>query len=298
MLQAIYFVLNTLLLVAVGASAVKWFVLLRDHWGERPANVLESIVPARIRQRPFWTPFDALIMLSALIIVGQLTMVWMIGQGWIEVAPAGDAPGSMTETALLASTAASSITGLSAAMIVIVWLRLFDRDARRKLGLTFTPADLWLGLQASLMILPPVMLISAATAYYVPYEHPVLDSLAEISTPGVFAAIFFGTGIVAPLVEELLLRVLLQGGLQGWADHRSEDITNWKPNAYWPIVVTSFVFAVLHLGQGAAPIPLFFLSLGLGFLYRQTGCIAAPMIVHMVLNGVTLIAEFVKLQSA
>ncbi len=165
------------------------------------------------------------------------------------------------------------------------------------------------------MILPPVMLVSAAVDLFVPYEHPVLESLAKIATPGVFVATFIGTAVVTPLVEEFLVRGLLQGSLQGIADRDPEDDSpwysraftstspardaDWTPITYWPVVVSSLVFACLHIGgQGAAPIPLFVLSLGLGYLYRQTGSLTPPIVVHMVLNGLTLIVEFLKLTSA
>ncbi len=70
---------------------------------------------------------------------------------------------------------------------------------------------------------------------------------------------------------------------------------SFRPTSWWPIVVASLVFASLHLGQGAAPIPLFFLSLGLGFLYRQTGNITASFVVHAVLNFITLAVNFAQL---
>ncbi|TWU15812.1 CPBP family intramembrane glutamic endopeptidase [Allorhodopirellula heiligendammensis] len=63
---------------------------------------------------------------------------------------------------------------------------------------------------------------------------------------------------------------------------------DWTPTAVWPIIVTSLVFAVMHWGQGPAPIPLFFLSLGLGYLYRQTGSLVPSIVVHFILNGFTM----------
>ncbi len=63
---------------------------------------------------------------------------------------------------------------------------------------------------------------------------------------------------------------------------------DWIPTAVWPIVVTSIIFAMMHWGQGLAPIPLFFLSLGLGYLYRQTGSLVPSIVVHFTLNGFTM----------
>ena len=231
-----------------------------------------------------------------MILVGSLVSAWMIQQGWMQrpVSEATEKPPEITGDSLLASTVASTIAGLSAAAILITWLQLFRRDAHRELGLTLTSSDVRLGLKATLMLLPPVLLISAGVSHFVPYEHPVLDVLAELSTPAAIAVIFFGTAIVTPFVEELFFRVVFQGALQRLADHGADDDTSWQPRAYWPIVASSALFAALHAGQGAAPIPLFVLALGLGYLYRQTGCIAAPMIVHMILNGLTLLVEILK----
>jgi len=46
---------------------------------------------------------------------------------------------------------------------------------------------------------------------------------------------------------------------------------------------------MMHIGQGAAPIPLFFLALALGYLYRQTGRLWPCIMVHMILNTFTIV---------
>jgi membrane protease YdiL (CAAX protease family) len=63
---------------------------------------------------------------------------------------------------------------------------------------------------------------------------------------------------------------------------------DWVPVSVWPLVLASLVFALAHWGHGLAPIPLFFLSLGLGYLYRQTGSLIPSITVHFVLNGLTM----------
>ena len=57
--------------------------------------------------------------------------------------------------------------------------------------------------------------------------------------------------------------------------------------ARWPIIVSSAAFALAHFGQGPAPISLFFLAIGMGYLYRQTGRIWAGVFVHFFLNALT-----------
>ena len=64
-----------------------------------------------------------------------------------------------------------------------------------------------------------------------------------------------------------------------------DEIHTVQPNfAYWPILVSSACFALIHWGQGLAPIPLFVLALGLGYLFRQTGSLIACITVHFLLN--------------
>ncbi len=60
--------------------------------------------------------------------------------------------------------------------------------------------------------------------------------------------------------------------------------SNLRRFGYWPIFVSSLCFALVHYGQGLAPIPLFILALGLGYLFRQTGSLVACITVHFLLN--------------
>lgn len=54
--------------------------------------------------------------------------------------------------------------------------------------------------------------------------------------------------------------------------------------AFWPIIVSSLFFAAVHIGQGLAPIPLFILAVGLGYVFRQTGSLLACLTMHFMLN--------------
>lgn len=71
------------------------------------------------------------------------------------------------------------------------------------------------------------------------------------------------------------------------------DLVDQRPRPWWPIIASSLVFAAVHIGQGPAPISLFFLSLGLGYVYRQTGRIWPAVILHMGLNGLSTAATIV-----
>ena len=60
-------------------------------------------------------------------------------------------------------------------------------------------------------------------------------------------------------------------------------------------VAVSLVFAALHGAVWPTPIPIFFLSLGLGLLYQRTGGILAPIALHMTFNGVSTLLMFLSL---
>ncbi|MGB2501759.1 MAG: lysostaphin resistance A-like protein [Mariniblastus sp.] len=65
---------------------------------------------------------------------------------------------------------------------------------------------------------------------------------------------------------------------------------NWsrRSNSYWPMVISSALFGLAHVGQGPAPITLFFFGLVLGYLYRKTGSLISCIVLHMMLNGFTM----------
>jgi len=264
----------------------------------------------------------------------------------------------------------SSFAMLSATLATILVLRLRRPQILRLPGqevvgherprFGFVPSRnmIRLGLIGAWLILPPTMLLMGAVSLLQEYSHPVLDALQPAEASGspnysVFAALFFTTALVTPLVEEFWFRGLLQGGLQRIADARADAVrwgmvrinppvdpvqptstsvqgdqsdgnpyqspptppneftaaspseleaiadpatrADWTPTAVWPMIVASLLFALMHWGQGLAPIPLFFLSLGLGYLYRQTGSLVPPIVVHFVLNGFTMSATFLEM---
>jgi membrane protease YdiL (CAAX protease family) len=63
------------------------------------------------------------------------------------------------------------------------------------------------------------------------------------------------------------------------------DLPIWHDTARWPIAVSAFAFAILHVTHGPDWIPLFVLALGLGYLYRQTHRLLPVVVVHFLLNA-------------
>ena len=311
----LFYVLTWLMYLTLLASLICWLRLLPAIWRQGLRGFVESWVTVRLRTRPFWGIAELLIMFGSMMVIGQLVLLVAIENDWM---PRPDpSTGALEQTAngIFVALCASCVANLAAVIITLIWMRNIDRDAVRKLGMVFDLDSVRLGLKASVMILPPVLLIAVAADFLRPYEHPVLDVLADLKSPEVFTVIFIGTAILTPVFEEMFFRGLLQGSLQGVADrargsvdepaglsvsdeqHSAANLASddaWRPVAYWPLIAASLVFALMHLGQGAAPIPLFFLSLGLGYLYRQTGSLVPCIVVHMILNGMTLVVEFMR----
>ncbi len=67
-----------------------------------------------------------------------------------------------------------------------------------------------------------------------------------------------------------------------------EDRPPRGTGGFLPILVSSSLFAALHVSHGPDWIPLFFLALGLGYLYRQTNRLLPGMVVHFLLNGTSM----------
>ncbi len=169
--------------------------------------------------------------------------------------------------------------------------------------------DLLVGIAATLMLIPLVMIIQLIVTQWFPYAHPTIDSLKENFSGSTVVWAWISAVGVAPLTEEFFFRGLLQGWLQRKFDHeepkeiwliggpvnpnsslaKAEELHYQKQYRFWaPIFITSLLFAAVHGGQGPAPIPLFALAIGLGYVFRKTGSFVPCVIVHVILNSISL----------
>jgi membrane protease YdiL (CAAX protease family) len=93
--------------------------------------------------------------------------------------------------------------------------------------------------------------------------------------------------VLAPLIEETLFRGFLQSYIRKHL------------GSVQAIVITSACFSMFHYsaGQGLANLsiilPLFILSLFLGFLYEKQGSLLAPMTLHAAFNMVSVVNLYV-----
>lgn len=302
------------LLIAVGVAVivgnllwVRWLIL-RFAFGDRSPLVLE-----KTDQRPFWSPSDFLVYFGSF-----LTAFFLFSAALRQPDSSSDASGLAspetevvqvdTNMEILQKAAAfrktiliNMIASLIAVAVTIAWLVLSYARPPRDFGLTLRWADVRYALIASLWVLAPVLVISSLASKLIEYRHILLDTMAADPSWGTISLMFLSAVVVTPVAEELGFRMLLQGGTEGllvsWAKTKPEGAVADGWITWLPIVVAGGIFALMHSGQGAAPIPLFFLSLGLGYLYHRTGRLSIPIIIHTVLNALTLCVEYSRVCS-
>jgi len=74
------------------------------------------------------------------------------------------------------------------------------------------------------------------------------------------------------------------------AVYEAESLRELRPGpVWWPIVVSSLLFALAHYSHGPDPIPLFFLAMGLGYIYQRTHRVWPCILIHMLVNGFSLL---------
>ncbi|MEZ6098117.1 MAG: CPBP family intramembrane glutamic endopeptidase [Pirellulaceae bacterium] len=241
----------------------------------------------------------------------------------------------------------------------VIWVRKRVSASGADLGIqpNRVLTDIALGITAFVMLAFPVFTLQVTINVLTQREntHPLIELLRNDPDPRFFLIAGFAAVVAAPLTEEYLFRVLLQGWIEnaigarrarrpegkisGWvmslvsgqrasndpghfptADRpRCEtgasdlgqvmaatdrvDLEHPQPlpialaPAYVPIVVSSLLFAAAHLGQGTAPIPLFFLALGLGYVYQRTHRVLPCIVVHMLVNLFSLLQLWVIVHS-
>ncbi len=230
--------------------------------------------------------------------------------------------------------------------------------------------DVALGVIAFAAIGPWIYGLNWLLSLYIPEQHPMIESIQNDSDPQLFLFAAANAVLLAPIVEEFMFRVVLQGWLERvippWlasfnsqsdtdvietsdvikatvvatesetsdspalrddpiapaahstsaevdtndaeaasqynpfttpvVDHPTVtriDVESPQPAlrswaAWLPILVSSALFSVVHIGQGPAPIPIFFLALVLGYVYQRTHRVLPCIVAHMSLNAFSM----------
>ncbi len=163
-------------------------------------------------------------------------------------------------------------------LLLIALLLGNDWRASRRFGLKWRPwaralSDGWFGFQ--LAILP----MSIAMAVMAPFrtrdtQNPLLTLLSDNLDPVTIALVVFIAVVIAPLSEELIFRVILQGGLRTFLP------------AWFVIPLVAVGFAAIHGPvDGPALLPL---SLVLGCVFERRHNYATVVVIHGLFNATML----------
>lgn len=174
------------------------------------------------------------------------------------------------------------------AVSVLVAARTFRLGLRRGMGLSMRHwiYDSGRALVAYLAVIPVCwgLLMIMRRAVLPPeqiQEHEMLTALAEMG--GVWRVlVIFAAVVLAPLAEEIFFRGLLQSMLRRYLGH-----------AWGGILITSAFFAIVHVPHYDTMPALFVLSVVLGYNYERCGRLYAPILIHVIFNGESILSALV-----
>lgn len=286
--------MGTLIATLASASLVVWIVPIARLRAGQP------ILPAEPRQAE--GALDLYIAFSLYLLV-----LWAYAKATED--PAAVAKSDAFD---LESLTTYSLLSLSATGLALGYLALRP-GPRFVFGLLASRprTDVVFGLLTFLAALVPIFSIQYVLTQFFPSRHPVQLLLTKDASPQVVALCALSVVIVAPLTEEFVFRVLLQGWMETivlWWRSREQLLPAGElpiehaPAASspelmpLPILLSSLAFALVHLGHGPDPIPLFVFALMLGYLYQKTHRIWPSLVVHACLNAWSLTMLWLNLK--
>ncbi len=172
----------------------------------------------------------------------------------------------------------------------VITLGLLWRYVNKSDRATVIHLDRWSQLSLPNTLILAVVCVGAGLLFnelystYVVPDIKMQDQLRQLfdaipKTPINYAMLFATVAIIAPAVEELLFRGLLQNALA----HRI--------GALPAVFVAGLGFAAMHLDFYAFP-ALFALGSAFGYLYYRTGSLRVNIVLHMINNGAALIISW------
>lgn len=171
------------------------------------------LLPALPRREVPWAFFDLVALVGIWLIVSGVVGIAWRQAGWL-ADDAADLAGAVSQRAALAANILVPVAAMAIGLPVIA---LRTGATLRDLGLVpwQLGADLRRGLVAFVMLAPPVYGLQALlVGLWKPSQHPLIELFRRAPQADTFLLLCLSAGVVAPLVEELLFRVLLQGFLE------------------------------------------------------------------------------------
>jgi membrane protease YdiL (CAAX protease family) len=176
-------------------------------------------------------------------------------------------------------------TGCAAAIAVLYLRRRGASWAMLGFHVADWPAAFRQAVGTVLLVVAPLLALAAFLDRIVPYRHPLVDFLAAHRDAASLALVWLAATVTAPIVEEFFFRRVLQG----WLEKGLTGIVGPAHAGGLAIAGAALAFALAHLGQGLAWVPLTALGVVLGILARQTGSIVPGILAHALFNAVSVV---------
>jgi len=160
------------------------------------------------------------------------------------------------------------------------WLAAYFANRQRSgWKITGTGSDVANGFLAGVLLQIPLIPL----LYYViteifgelPPTGRALALVDAVDSPIKIVALFIAVAVVAPIVEELFYRALVQRAIVD------------KLGPMFGIPLAALIFGAVHLSWTELP-ALTAVGLVLGLLYHRSGRLGAPIVAHMTFNAFTL----------
>ena len=204
--------------------------------------------------------------------------------------------GPASESATLRQSGLSVLGGYLGSSIPLVIIGVLWTQLPRPIGSERPlplPPSLLIGIGVMIVCLPVVESMSSLGnqlqrwiegGEHEPIGHETLQVLVQSSRDVWWWIIAGGAVLLAPVVEEILYRGIVQ-----------QSLRRLKINRWSAILLTSGLFALMHIAvlpdstMIAGIMALFTVSMIFGWIREQTGRLVAPILAHMVFNAVNLV---------
>ena len=300
------------LLTMLGGSCLAWISVIT--WFRMGGKS----IPVEPRRPAPWGLIHFVGIFVLFVTVGTLTIKALDSlffASMIATFPPEQQEGLKTMSRMFSGSLSQIITMVLASVMIAVTTRATAED----LGWSLKKIayDIVVGLGAAILFLPIIQIIMASLVFLLDqeYDHPLLEALNAGPALWMFAGAFFAAVIAAPITEEFLFRVILQGMLEAnasrpftWqrlilgnmldeptppttAEATSEHQANVVSTAVpiWPLFLSGTLFGLAHAEYGPSWFPLILMGILLGYLYRCTHRIWPCWIVHITLNAISMI---------
>jgi membrane protease YdiL (CAAX protease family) len=278
----------------------------------------ETVLRYEPRRPVPWDGIDLLLIVCAFLLLQWMCIVIALQLAGIS------STGNWTELSAqgkLAAIVGDLVSRLLTLAIGVAILVVRAGATATDLGLNWRPAmaDIRCGILAFVASLPLVYGVQRLVTELIPYEHQLIDVVHSENGIATWFIASASAVLVAPLMEEFLFRILLQGWLEKLElslvlrlpaatlrQSPAEEAALAQPRhglfrlplGTVPILVSALLFALTHFREGPESValrllavtPLFVFGLFLGFVYQRTHRLLPSLTVHMSLNALTMIS--------